>query len=106
MLPQLESYGTEESLLVGRTARAAYAIDSRPGSAFLVDDQHNRIQVRCRSHNGVVIPSGTEILLLEYDPESRIFVAVPLERELPEMPAGDSSQMQQMRKQNRIQSRS
>lgn len=104
LMPQLESYGTEESLLVGRTARAAYAIDESPGSAFLLDDQQNRIQVRCRSHNGAVIPGGAEVLLLEYDPKSRIFVAVPLERELP---AGSPPQMQQqVRKQNRIQSRS
>lgn len=104
VMPQLESYGTEESLLIRRTARAAYAIDDKSGSAFLLDDQHNRIQVRCRSHNGAVIPGGTEVLLLEYDPKSRIFVAVPLERDLP---AGSPPQMQQqMRKQNRIQSRS
>jgi len=106
IMPQLESYGTEESLLVGRTARAAYAIDASPGSAFLLDDRQNRIQVRCRSHNGSVIASGAEVLLLEYDPKSRIFIAVPLEKELP---AGNPPQMQmqmQMRKQNRIQNRS
>jgi len=83
MVPQLETYGTEEELLVGRIARAAYDLDASPGSAFLLDDQQNRIQVRCRTHDGSVIPGGAELLLLEYDPPSRIFTVVRLQRDLP-----------------------
>jgi len=81
MLPQLETYGTEEELLVGRIARAAYDLGASPGSAFLLDDQQNRIQVRCRTHDGSVIPRGAELLLLEYDPPSRIFTVAPLQRD-------------------------
>jgi len=69
--------------LVGRIARAAYALDANPGSAFLLDDQQNRIQVRCRTHDGSVIPGGAELLLLEYDPPSRIFTVARLQRDLP-----------------------
>jgi Inner membrane protein YqiJ, N-terminal len=83
MMPQLETYGTEEELLVGRIARAAYDLGARPGSAFLVDDQQNRIQVRCRTHDGSVIPRGAELLLLEYDPPSRIFTVARLQRDVP-----------------------
>jgi len=83
MMPQLETYGTEEELLVGRIARAAYDLGARPGSAFLLDDQQNRIQVRCRTHDGSVIPGGAELLLLEYDPPSRIFTVARLQRDLP-----------------------
>ncbi|HZI56163.1 MAG TPA: hypothetical protein VFF39_05285 [Verrucomicrobiae bacterium] len=83
MMPQLETYGTEEELLVGRIARAAYQLDATPGSAFLLDDQQNRIQVRCRTHDGSVIPGGAELLLLEYDPASRIFTAARLQRDVP-----------------------
>jgi hypothetical protein len=83
MMPQLETYGTEEELLVGRIARAAYELDANPGSAFLLDDQQNRIQVRCRTHDGSVIPGGAELLLLEYDPPSRIFTVARLQRDLP-----------------------
>jgi len=83
MMPQLETYGTEEELLVGRIARAAYDLGARPGSAFLLDDQQNRIQVRCRTHDGSVIPGGAELLLLEYDPPSRIFTVAPLQRDAP-----------------------
>jgi hypothetical protein len=83
MMPQLETYGTEEELLVGRIARAAYQLDASPGSAFLLDDQQNRIQVRCRTHDGSVIPGGAELLLLEYDPASRIFTVARLQRDQP-----------------------
>ena len=83
MMPQLETYGTEEELLVGRIARAAYELGPRPGSAFLLDDQQNRIQVRCQTHDGSVIPGGAELLLLEYDPSSRIFTVAPLQRDAP-----------------------
>lgn len=81
--PQLETYGTEEELLVGRIARAAYQLDASPGSAFLLDDQQNRIQVRCQTHDGSVIPGGAELLLLEYDPASRIFTVARLQRDQP-----------------------
>ncbi len=101
-VPQLETYGTNEVLLVGCTARAAYQFDQKPGSAFLVDDQQNRVQVRCRSYDGSVIPRGADVVLLEYDSESRIFTVAPLEVEK-DMPAGDPPQMQN---QNRIQDRS
>jgi hypothetical protein len=83
MVPQLETYGTEGELLVGRIARAAYDLGARPGSAFLLDDQQNRIQVRCRTHDGSVIPRGAELLLLEYDPPSRIFTVARLQRDVP-----------------------
>lgn len=101
-VPELETYGTHEVLLVGRTARTAYQFDSKPGSAFLMDDEQNRVQVRCRSYDGSVIPGGTEIVLLEYDSESRIFTAVPLDLEK-DPPSGGPPQMQ---KQNRIENRS
>jgi Protein of unknown function (DUF1449) len=83
VMPQLETYGTEEALLVGRSARAAYELGASPGSAFLLDDQQNRIQVRCRTHDGSVIPGGAEVLLLEYDPQSRVFTVVRLQRDQP-----------------------
>ncbi|HET8887663.1 MAG TPA: hypothetical protein VFQ41_02070 [Candidatus Angelobacter sp.] len=91
MTPQLETYGTEEELLVGRIARAAYQLDARPGSAFLLDDQQNRVQVRCRTHDGSVIPGGAELLLLEYDPASRIFTVARLQRDQPDQPAARST---------------
>lgn len=81
IMPQLETYGTEEELLVGRIARAAYDLGASPGSAFLLDDQQNRIQVRCRTHDGSVIPGGAELLLLEYDAPSRIFTVARLQRD-------------------------
>jgi hypothetical protein len=101
-VPQLETYGTNEVLLVGCTARTAYQFNDKPGSAFLVDDQQNRVQVRCRSYDGSVIPRGAEVVLLEYDPESRIFTVAPMELEK-DRPADNPPQMQ---KQNRIQDRS
>jgi hypothetical protein len=67
--------------LVGRTAQAAYELGAKTGSAFLLDDQQNRIQVRCRTHDGSTIPRGAEVLLLEYDAKSRIFTVVRLQRE-------------------------
>lgn len=81
LTPEVETYGTDEQLLVGRIAQAAYELSAKPGSAFLLDDQQNRVQVRCRTHDGSIIPRGAEVLLLEYDAKSRIFIAVQLERE-------------------------
>jgi len=83
LMPDRETYGTAEQQLVGRTARAAYELSARTGSAFLLDDQQNRIQVRCRTHDGSTIPRGAEVLLLEYDAKSRIFTVVRLQRETP-----------------------
>lgn len=82
MTPEIETYGTDEVLLVGRTAQAAYELSAKPGSAFLLDDQQNRVQVRCRTHDGSTIPRGAEVLLLEYDAKSRIFTVVQFEREI------------------------
>lgn len=86
LMPDTETYGTDEQQLVGRTAQAAYELSAKTGSAFLLDDQQNRIQVRCRTHDGSTIPRGAEVLLLEYDAKSRIFTVVCLQRETP--PAG------------------
>ena len=83
LMPEVESYGTDEQLLVGRTAQAAYELSAKSGSAFLLDDQQNRVQVRCRTHDGLAIPRGAEVLLLEYDAKSRIFTVVQLQREIP-----------------------
>jgi hypothetical protein len=81
LMPDLETNGTDEASLVGRIARAAYELGAKPGSAFLLDDQQNRIQVRCRTHNGLTTPGGAEVLLLDYDAKSRIFTVVPIDRE-------------------------
>jgi hypothetical protein len=81
IMPELETYGTDEACLVGRSARAAYDLGAKPGSAFLVDDQENRVQVRCRTHDGSTIPRGAEVLLLEYDRQSRIFTVALMQRE-------------------------
>jgi hypothetical protein len=86
LMPDTETYGTDEQLLVGRTAQAAYELNAKTGSAFLLDDQQNRIQVRCRTHDGSTIPRGAEVLLLEYDAKSRIFTVVRFQRDTP--PAG------------------
>lgn len=83
LMPEVETYGTDEERLVGRTAQAAYELSAKAGSAFLLDDQQNRVQVRCRTHDGTTIPRGAEVLLLEYDPKSRIFTVVQLQRETP-----------------------
>jgi hypothetical protein len=83
LMPDTESYGTDEELLVGRTAQAAYELSAKTGSAFLLDNQQNRIQVRCRTHDGSTIPRGAEVLLLEYDATSRIFTVVRFQRETP-----------------------
>ena len=83
LMPDTESYGTDEESLVGRTAQAAYELSAKTGSAFLLDDHQNRIQVRCRTHDGSTIPRGAEVLLLEYDATSRIFTVVRFQRETP-----------------------
>ena len=83
LMPEVETYGTDEELLVGRTAQAAYELSAKAGSAFLLDDQKNRVQVRCRTHDGETIPRGAEVLLLEYDAKSRIFTVVQFQREKP-----------------------
>jgi hypothetical protein len=89
IVPEVASYGTDEQSLVGRSARAAYELSAKTGSAFLLDDQQNRIQVRCRTHDGSVIPRGAEVLLLEYDAQSRVFTVVRMQRE--SLSARDSS---------------
>ena len=81
VIPEVESYGTNEESLVGHSARTAYELGAKAGSAFLLDDQQNRVQVRCRTHDGSTIPRGAEVLLLEYDAQSRIFTVVQLQRE-------------------------
>jgi len=83
LMPQYESYGTSEELLVGRVAEASYALDGRPGSAFLLDDNNNRVLVRCKTHDGSVIPRGEKVLLLEYDPTSRVYTVTRFQPELP-----------------------
>jgi hypothetical protein len=91
LMPDTKSYGTDEQELIGRTAQAAYELGAKPGSAFLLDDQQNRIQVRCRTHDGSTIPRGAEVLLLEYDAKSRVFTVVRFQRETPP-PAGEPQQ--------------
>jgi len=94
IMPDVETYGTDEECLVGRSARAAYDLGAKPGSAFLLDDQENRVQVRCRTHDGSTIPRGAEVLLLEYDPQSRIFTVALMQREAT-APSEQSQPLQQ-----------
>jgi hypothetical protein len=94
IMPDVETYGTNEESLVGRSARAAYDLGAKPGSAFLLDDQENRVQVRCRTHDGSTIPRGAEVLLLEYNPQSRIFTVALMQREAT-TPSAQSQPLQQ-----------
>lgn len=62
--------------LVGRTARVVIPADRGVGKARLVDGEGNLIEVYFKVKEGGERPGrGDEILLVEFDPDERLFEA-------------------------------
>ncbi len=59
--------------LVGQTGRAIYPITAQKGTAHVRDSSGMIHRLNCRSHRGQ-IPAGTDVLIVEYDSEKRVFL--------------------------------
>jgi hypothetical protein len=87
--PMLETETVRRVDLVGLTGRLVLAASDRSGVAQVRDGRGNLYQVTCRLPTGEVpLPSGTEVLLVDYDEPSNTFIA---SRNPLVLSAGDSS---------------
>ncbi len=77
LIPSEESYGTAREDLLGCAGKAAYEITEGRGAAWVLDRYQNRIQVKCKTTDGIPIPSGAQVRLLEYDEKSETFLVCP-----------------------------
>ncbi|MCC6664426.1 MAG: DUF1449 family protein [Polyangiaceae bacterium] len=71
-VPGLESYATEAHDVIGVTGVAEMRITGRFGVARVSDRTGTPLQLRCRAH-ATEIPKGSEIVVVDFDDERRIY---------------------------------
>lgn len=81
-IPRSESYGEKLINFVNREAKTLYSIDKSVGYAVLKDKYNNQqqISVVVDSTYNETIPAGTKITLTSYDPNRRVFTAIPTQK--------------------------
>jgi GTP cyclohydrolase I len=73
LMPSVDTYSTSQEELVGRIGHALYEIDSHSGAAVVVDGYSVRIQIKCRTEDGTVIPHSAKVALMRYDESNQTF---------------------------------
>lgn len=77
-VPPLETSARPRKHLVGRTGEAVFDITHEFGMASVLAASGDRLQVPCRPVSGTpLILKGQEVLLVSYDPRTRIFEVMP-----------------------------
>lgn len=74
LFPTATHLAISQQELVGRTAIVLSAqVDARQGRARVKDFEGNPITIFCRAHVDDLPKQGDEVLLVDYDPQSRLF---------------------------------
>lgn len=76
VLPKTESYNVTDVDLEGCVGRLVTGADARGGLADIRDREGNVHRVSCRVAKGE-LPRDREVLLIEFDKESRVYLAQP-----------------------------
>jgi Protein of unknown function (DUF1449) len=75
VMPSVETYTTPREGFLGKSGRALYEINCTCGAAVVLDNESNRVQIKCRTaEEGSVIPRGQPLSVAWYDEEKQIFV--------------------------------
>jgi len=75
IMPSLETYTTPKEGFVGKTGHALYEINAKSGAAVVLDNESNRVQIKCRAEDeGAAILKGRPIAVTRYDEQTEIFV--------------------------------
>jgi hypothetical protein len=87
LMPSVETYLTSREDLLGKTGRALYEINQASGAAVVLDNESNRVQIKCRieAEDRQIIPRGASVALMRYDEQSETFFV---------RPAGDAGQIE------------
>jgi len=79
VMPSVETYTTSKNEFVGKTGHALYAIDGKSGAALVLDNESNRVQIKCRTEDGApAIPKGQSLSVSRYDEQRDMFVVEAL----------------------------
>jgi hypothetical protein len=75
LMPSVETYTTAKSEFVGKTGRALYTIDGKSGAAVVLDNDSNRVQIKCHTEEGApALPKGQSLSVSRYDEQCDMFV--------------------------------
>ncbi len=78
IMPATESYGATSRDFVGQRATARFSITESSGTARLRDQYGTLQDLPCRVAVGEAeIPSGSRLILMRYEEQSRIYIARP-----------------------------
>jgi hypothetical protein len=73
-LPLFESQTIRRAQLVGAVGRVVLAVGARGGVAQVRDARGDLHQVTCRLAAGEALPPGAEVLLIEYDERTGVYL--------------------------------
>lgn len=75
MMPREETFGVSRRELVGLTGKAVYAISEKAGTVDISDKYGTVHRTQAKTGDGGgIIPSGTKVLVLDYDTADKKFV--------------------------------
>lgn len=79
MMPSTETYGQREAEFVGQIATAVMTITSESGVIAVLDAHKNRIEMKCVTDDGSSLPSGSSVLITNYEEEKGRCIVCPFE---------------------------
>jgi hypothetical protein len=85
LIPAVESHHVERNELIGCEGTALYPITESAGTIRLFDRLRNLRQLDSRAYgaNPPEIPSGTTVVVMDYDKQRQVFLVAPLAEVLP-----------------------
>jgi hypothetical protein len=85
LIPSVESHHVERNELIGCEGTALYPITESAGTIRLFDRLRNLRQLDSRVYgaNPSEIPSGTTVVVMDYDKQRQVFLVAPLAEVLP-----------------------
>jgi len=75
VMPSVDTYTTPRAGFLGKTGHALYEINATSGAAVVLDNESNRVQIKCRTdQEGTVIPRGHSLSVEWFDEQKEMFV--------------------------------
>jgi Protein of unknown function (DUF1449) len=79
VMPAVETYTTTKDEFVGKTGHALYAVDGKSGAAVVLDNESNRVQIKCHTEEGAsALSKGQPLCISRYDEQRDMFVVEAL----------------------------
>lgn len=75
VMPSVDTYTTSREGFLGKIGHSLYEINHTSGAAVVLDNESNRVQIKCRTEaEGAVIPRGQSLSVSRYDEQAGMFV--------------------------------